>query len=498
MKSIQTAFVCTLLIAILFLFLSMMYLTLNKGIFSGDKRMSGRDAIHMLMHASVLKNKINKMEGVRSNLELLLSPEVEQERNLSNDGETDKIPKTNTSTEKDNGNISLPLTGIDNKSHGVNLNPDNGKNSAQTRKDNKSPPVNLSLDPSKNIIKDGGNLSSLPVKVEDTCKEKTNILLLKTHKTGGSTLQNVLYRFGDVRDLTFALPLTDVYMGSPVKFKPSFAIRSPTGQYNILANHARFHKENMRKIMAPGAKFITILRYPPKQFESTYSYYKMERRMKCSLETFAASPKSFYNYEKERNSRHSSLNPMLYDLGLDILAMNDPVKVQNWIHYIDDAFDLVLIAEYLKESLILLKEMMCWSFDDIIYFTSNARSGMLIKQLSNATTNNLLNWLDGDVRLYRHFNTTLWNKIRQYGVDRMAADVAELDRRNEKLSQRCVKGKTKVSEMGGNTIIERYILRPEAARDITCKRITYSAYSYLTSLRHKMNMRRPKKIEGAN
>ena len=86
--------------------------------------------------------------------------------------------------------------------------------------------------------------SSLPVKVQETCKEKKNILLLKTHKTGSSTLQNIIYRYGDVRDLTFALPVTDVYMGCPDKFKPSFAIPSPTGEYNILANHARFHKES--------------------------------------------------------------------------------------------------------------------------------------------------------------------------------------------------------------------------------------------------------------
>ena len=34
----------------------------------------------------------------------------------------------------------------------------------------------------------------------------TKITFLKTHKTASSTLQNVLLRFGEKRNLTFALP----------------------------------------------------------------------------------------------------------------------------------------------------------------------------------------------------------------------------------------------------------------------------------------------------
>jgi len=41
---------------------------------------------------------------------------------------------------------------------------------------------------------------------ESTCTPKSNIFFLKTHKTGSSTVQNLLLRYGDKNNLTFALP----------------------------------------------------------------------------------------------------------------------------------------------------------------------------------------------------------------------------------------------------------------------------------------------------
>ena len=70
---------------------------------------------------------------------------------------------------------------------------------------------------------------------------RKNVLFLKTHKTGSSTVQNILYRYGDRNDLTFALPVRDVYMGTPQLFQSRFAVKSPTGKYNMLANHARYN-----------------------------------------------------------------------------------------------------------------------------------------------------------------------------------------------------------------------------------------------------------------
>ncbi|XP_038066108.1 galactosylceramide sulfotransferase-like [Patiria miniata] len=468
--SIMKAFVATLLLATVFVVISLIYLNQNtRGAVSRTNRIFPKSNPSIHVHAS-------------QSLQPLLHPGVRiaQDRQKQGDEEGMRALSLNRGATKTNQSES-------------------SLGSKKVHKDLRAGETNITQRKEDPIIARGN--SSLGVKSPEgkgqssTCKEKRGILLLKTHKTGSSTIQNVLYRFGDVRDLTFALPIVDVYMGAPTKFRPSFAMRLATGTYDILANHARFHKENMKKAMVPGAKFITILRYPPRQFESMYSFYRMKDKFKASLEEFASSPKAIYGKYGPKSPKHSARNPMLYDLGMELKAMDNGVAIDKWIKYLGESFDLVLIAEHLKESLILLKDTMCWTFDDITYFTSNARSGMLVETITTETEKNLLGWLSGDFKLYQHFNTVLWTKIEEYGVERMAADVAELERRNQELKAHCVQGKKKVSEMSGRTVIERYVLRPKAKNDMQCKRITYPAIDYLQILKAKMKMKRPGNVQ---
>ncbi|EEC17166.1 hypothetical protein IscW_ISCW022331 [Ixodes scapularis] len=50
------------------------------------------------------------------------------------------------------------------------------------------------------------------------CRPALNVFLLKTHKCASSTVQNVLMRFGDRRNLSFALPQGGNYFGHPKSF----------------------------------------------------------------------------------------------------------------------------------------------------------------------------------------------------------------------------------------------------------------------------------------
>ena len=43
--------------------------------------------------------------------------------------------------------------------------------------------------------------------------ECTRLVLIKTHKTGSSTLANIFYRFGEERGLKFMLPKDDLRLG---------------------------------------------------------------------------------------------------------------------------------------------------------------------------------------------------------------------------------------------------------------------------------------------
>ncbi|KAF5896495.1 galactose-3-O-sulfotransferase 2-like, partial [Clarias magur] len=77
-----------------------------------------------------------------------------------------------------------------------------------------------------------------------TCQPKNHIVFLKTHKTASSTILNILYRYGDTRNLTFALP---VHMHSQLYYPNYFMSHFVEGvrsrrvtEFHIMCNHMRF------------------------------------------------------------------------------------------------------------------------------------------------------------------------------------------------------------------------------------------------------------------
>lgn len=48
------------------------------------------------------------------------------------------------------------------------------------------------------------------------------------------------------------------------------------------------------------------------------------------------------------------------------------------------------------------------------------------------------NWNNLDVKLYDHFNKTLWKRINDFGLDRMKAEIEILDKINTKNVRECV------------------------------------------------------------
>ena len=58
-------------------------------------------------------------------------------------------------------------------------------------------------------------------------------------------------------------------------------------------------------------------------------------------------------------------NQQLWALGTTHIEMEDADTVQTKIARLDSEFDLVLIAEYFDESLVLLAEILCWDLSDV-------------------------------------------------------------------------------------------------------------------------------------
>ncbi|XP_011603198.1 galactosylceramide sulfotransferase [Takifugu rubripes] len=278
---------------------------------------------------------------------------------------------------------------------------------------------------------------------EDRCSPKINIMFVKTHKTASSTVLNVLFRFGEKHRLRFALPdgRNDFFYPSP--FQSSWVKDYRPGKcFNIVCNHMRFDHREVAKLLPPDAVYITILRDPVALFESSFHYYHSavpftwRIKGKNKLAQFLEHPERFY-YPRAINSFYLK-NLQFFDFGLENNLEADDPQVMKAIQNLSQHLDLVLITEYFEESLILLKDMMCWTVEDILYFKLNMRRSSSVSQLTPDLKAKALQWNGADWKLYQHFNATFWARVEAFGRGRMKEEVEELRRRNTEMKAICI------------------------------------------------------------
>ena len=63
----------------------------------------------------------------------------------------------------------------------------------------------------------------------------------------------------------------------------------------------------------------------------------------------------------------------MWDLGVDADKIHDNEAVEKKIQEMDEHFHLVMILEHFEESLILMKDILCWDTNDITNLKLNAR-----------------------------------------------------------------------------------------------------------------------------
>lgn len=124
---------------------------------------------------------------------------------------------------------------------------------------------------------------------------------MKTHYTGGDVITNILNRYGDLNNLNVALPddgLSTFFW--PMRFQWKYIdITLLNGSLpNIVANHARYNNDVMDNILHPGSIYVTILRDPVTQLETTFNNLGFGELLEIwntteKLQTFLDNPK-FY------------------------------------------------------------------------------------------------------------------------------------------------------------------------------------------------------------
>ncbi|NXY90075.1 G3ST2 sulfotransferase, partial [Alcedo cyanopectus] len=332
---------------------------------------------------------------------------------------------------------------------------------------------------------------------------KTDIVFLKVHKSASSTVMNILFRFGEMHNLTFAFPLG----GGNQLFYPhhflanfvqGFSPRSPQ-KFNIVCHHMRFLLPEVQKVVSHSAIYFSILRNPVQLMESSFVYYKGASAFSHvhSLEEFLSQPYLYYN-PANRDS-HYARNLMTFDFGFNPNGEVSAKRVQHMLEAIEASFDLLLISEYFDESMVLLKEMLCWDLDSVVSFPLNSRDSSTKSPLPDSIVEKIKNWNRLDWEIYTHFNRTFWERIdRDIGRERMQREVKVLQARRAELAKTCLQGMGSVAPKDikdsslrplqhGNAKILGYNLKKglDKETESMCRRLVTPELQYSSTLYKK-------------
>ncbi|NXX79098.1 G3ST2 sulfotransferase, partial [Urocolius indicus] len=274
---------------------------------------------------------------------------------------------------------------------------------------------------------------------------KTDIVFLKVHKSASSTVMNILFRFGETHNLTFAFPLgggNQLFYPQPfsARFVRGFSPRSPR-RFNILCHHMRFLQPEVQKVVSSSAFYFSILRNPVQLMESSFVYYKGASAFSRarSLEEFLRQPQRYYN--PTRGDSHYARNLMTFDFGFNHNGEASAKRVQLMLKAIEASFDLLLISEYFDESMVLLKEVLCWDLDSVVSFPLNTRDSSTKSPLPDRVVEKIKSWNRLDWEIYTHFNRTFWERVeRDVGRERMRRQVTALRERRAQLARTCLQG----------------------------------------------------------
>ncbi|XP_077867726.1 galactosylceramide sulfotransferase-like, partial [Saccoglossus kowalevskii] len=257
--------------------------------------------------------------------------------------------------------------------------------------------------PTESIIQNAGT----------ECKQVTKVVYIKTHKTASSTMSSIIQRFGDSRNLSFAVPPRGHILSSRYGFKQNMlnSTKYPPlnggTHYDILTNHVGYNRHEMEAVI-PNATYITVLRHPVNQLVSAFAYFEWTKAVKAYrrgsadlFATFMERPTRFLTAKMK--FWWQGHNGQLYDLGLQTQNKDTGNKlddlVYKYIEVLDRELDLVLITEYFDESLLILKKQLCWSMDDILYFSKGLGASHHI--ITQQTRDKILKWNRGDLLLYQ-------------------------------------------------------------------------------------------------
>merc|ERR1712062_86011 len=124
---------------------------------------------------------------------------------------------------------------------------------------------------------------------------------------------------------------------------------------------------------------------------------------------------------------------------------------------------------------------LCWTWEDILYVKFKMRTDEAKTEVPADLAEKIKQWNRADYIMYNHYNRTLWKRAEEYGLQKLADDVAELRLRLKKAEKQCIEAYEPFKK-------KPWILhaRPRRPQTEYCKRLAASEVVYSDILKAKM------------
>ncbi|XP_077991570.1 galactosylceramide sulfotransferase-like [Glandiceps talaboti] len=251
-------------------------------------------------------------------------------------------------------------------------------------------------------------------------------------------MSTIIYRYGLKHDLVAAVDPEHQALIEEDESGKHYIVEtyncSDFPGYNIMASHIFYNRPAMEEIVQ-NAKYVTVIRSPYSRLKSAI-YFSGQDKL------FPKASNPFQEYLQQQYDKFNSRgDKIVHDLKAYIprfrLSLSiDPANMMPELERLDSELDLVMLTEYYDESLILLKKLMCWEFEDIVYAVSMKAHTIYQPPITPKMADMITEMSLRDIQFYNFFNETFWKKVNNYDGD-FSSDLETFLNLKEDIRTRC-------------------------------------------------------------
>lgn len=248
-------------------------------------------------------------------------------------------------------------------------------------------------------------------------ERQNQLIFVKTHKTGGSTVSSILHRYCDEHGITCytAGPIEhsrDVVEGSERWFR---SLHFP--KVDIYTYHTRYWPVILQKYVS-NVPIITIVREPVSRFLSGWDYKPKDWRGRTDILNIVREMPDDVESLPEDFNKLLHANCIQQELCPDepawaVRNASEPTCIQTLRDMHNGALSLVMVTELMDESLVLLSRMMGWTLHEILYLSMKNNSLISSKHdhPPKDVAEKIKGWLKDDVLIYEEALKLLQERI---------------------------------------------------------------------------------------